>query len=234
MTEDSVKNDATHEAGSLDFTIYTDPLCCWSWGAIMHWEQLIERLGSSATWALRMGGLIPSWQNFTDEVHSVTRPAQMGPVWMHAAQLVHRAINTSIWHTDPPASSYPACIAVKAAQLQSPEMGWEYFKLLQNAAMADARNIAKANVLLSLSAQLAALHESFDPVQFELDYNSEAAMHSFRKDLTDAQHDRVKRLPTMVIRKSTGEQMSLAGFRTYDEVMRLLREAGVPTAATGK
>jgi putative protein-disulfide isomerase len=225
MTDDSVKNDATQQAGSFDVTIYTDPLCCWSWGAITHWERMIERLGETATWQLRMGGLIPSWQNFTDEVHSVTRPAQMGPVWMHAAQLVHRPINTRIWHTDPPSSSYPACVAVKAAQMQSPEMGWEYFKLLQHAVMTKARNVAKANVLLSLSAQLAASHDCFDPAQFELDYNSEAAMNAFRKDLQDAQYNRVKRLPTMIIRKSNGEQMLLAGFRTYDDMLQLLKQA---------
>ena len=95
-----------------------------------------------------MGGLLPSWDNFSDDVHSVTRPAQMGPVWMHAAQLVNRPISTRIWHGDPPSSSYPACVAVKAAGLQSPEWGRKYFEYAQEAVMTEGKNIARPPVLL--------------------------------------------------------------------------------------
>src|SRR4051812_7028555 len=103
----------------IDITIFTDPLCCWSWAFDTQLQQLKGILKRQATWNYRMGGLLPSWNNFHDNENAVSRPIQMGPVWMHAGQIAHKPIAHQLWMTEPPASSYPACIAVKCAQLQS-------------------------------------------------------------------------------------------------------------------
>ncbi len=107
----------------IEVTIYTDPLCCWSWAFEPQLQQLKSALTGKASWHYRMGGLIPSWKNFHDEVNSVTRPVQLGPVWMHAGQIANMPINHLVWMKDPPASSYPARIDVKCAQLQAAALG---------------------------------------------------------------------------------------------------------------
>lgn len=86
-----------------------------------------------------MGGLIPSWTNFHDEVNAVTRPVQMGPVWMHAGQVANRPIHHLLWMKNPPSSSYPACIAVKSAQLQSGGHGESLLQRLREAAMVEEK-----------------------------------------------------------------------------------------------
>ena len=54
-----------------------------------------------------------------------------------------------------PASSFPACIAVKCAELQSPSIAAQYLQALQEAVMVESKNISKTNVLLEAAAQLA-------------------------------------------------------------------------------
>src|SRR4051812_2644561 len=103
----------------LNITYYTDPLCCWSWAFEPQWRRLLFEYGEQITFQLKMGGLIPAWNAYHDATNHVSRPIQMGPVWMHASQLSGMPMNTRIWMENPPASSYPACIAVCCAGLQS-------------------------------------------------------------------------------------------------------------------
>src|ERR1700712_3438949 len=135
----------------IDITFYTDPLCCWSW--IMQPQLLLVQsaLGEQASWHLKMGGLIPDWTHFQDEANAVSRPAQMAPIWMHAAQVAGIDICHRLWITDAPATSYPSCIAVKCAQLQSSALAALMLWELQNACMSGCVNIAKKDALFKVA-----------------------------------------------------------------------------------
>src|SRR5215203_5516 len=138
----------------IEITIFTDPLCCWSWAFEAQLQQLKSILSGQAIWNYRMVGLLPSWSNFHDPVNAVSRPAQMGPVWMHAGQMAGQPICHQVWITDPPASSYPACIAVKCAQLQFELAGESMLNLLRQACMTHGKNIAKQNILFEAANKL--------------------------------------------------------------------------------
>ena len=154
---------AQQEADRVEITYYTDPLCCWSWGFEPQWRRLQYEFTGKLTWHYCMGGLLPSWENYNDDMNSISRPIQMGPVWMHASQLSGMPMNTRIWMEDPPASSYPACIAVKCAEMQSSAAGERYLRLLREALMINGKNIAKQCVLCFDSTQLGCVL-SFDLV----------------------------------------------------------------------
>jgi putative protein-disulfide isomerase len=47
----------------------------------------------------------------------------MGPEWMQAGRIAGLMVADKIWITDPPSSSFPACIAVKCAEDQSTALG---------------------------------------------------------------------------------------------------------------
>jgi len=106
---------------NLQIEYFTDPLCCWSWAFEQPWRSLRAVLGDHLTWHYRLGGLIPSWDRYEDPLHNVHRPAQMAPLWFEVRQLTGVSLDERIWQEDPPSSSYPACLAVKAAELQSPQ-----------------------------------------------------------------------------------------------------------------
>src|SRR4051812_29789560 len=122
-------------ADRVEILFYTDPLCCWSWGFEPQWRKLQYELQDHLVFRYIMTGLLPSWQNFNDPLYSVSRPQQMGPVWMEAAKVSGMPIYDRIWVEDPPASSYPACIAVKSVQLQSTTAAARYLRMLREAAM---------------------------------------------------------------------------------------------------
>src|SRR4051812_38967292 len=137
---DPLKNAGT--ADPVEIVYYTDPLCCWSWAMEPQWRKLRYQFRHHLKWRYCMGGLLPSWSHFTDGVNSVSRPAQMGPIWMEASHISGMPINNHIWINDPPASSYLSCIAVKCVALQAPELEDWYLRLLREAVMLHGKNIA--------------------------------------------------------------------------------------------
>lgn len=115
-----MRDKENSKADLLEITYYTDPLCCWSWAFEPQWRRFLYEFRGKIRYRYCMGGLLPQWNNYNDAINSVTRPIQRGPVWMHAKQMSGMPIDQNIWMRDPPSSSYPACIAVKCAALQSP------------------------------------------------------------------------------------------------------------------
>ena len=200
------------KAGGVEVTFYTDPLCCWSWAIRPEWEQLREELGPSIDVTYKMAGLLPSWHHFHDPVNSISKPLHMGPEWMHAKTVSGAQINDQIWITDPPASSYPACIAVKCASLQSKEAEERYLYLLQKAVMIDGMNIARTSVLLEAAA---AMRGSFDLSLFERDLLGERGKEPFRLDMQECKYLNITRLPTLVFRRAGQPSLLLSGYQSY-------------------
>jgi putative protein-disulfide isomerase len=207
---------------SIDITLFTDPLCCWSWAFEAELQQLKALLEGNATWTIKMGGLIPSWDNYHDTVNSVSRPSQMGPVWMHAGQIAGKPICHQVWMKDPPASSYPACIAVKCAALQSSAAGESMLYLLQEQCMIMGKNIAKQEILFSAAQTLAHRDPSFDFDLFKEDFFSGKGLEAFRSDLHLLATYRINRFPALVIKIPGSKPMVMSGFRNHQEVLKVI------------
>jgi protein-disulfide isomerase-like protein with CxxC motif len=149
------KNKITgSQQDTLQVVYYTDPLCCWSWAFETVWQQFKTAYGKQLTIRYCMGGLLQQWQGYHDALLSVSRPAQMGPIWMQVNHTTGVPLDSTIWFRDPPASSYPACLAVKCAGLQSAAMEEQYLYLARKAVMTQQKNIARKEVLLELGAIL--------------------------------------------------------------------------------
>jgi protein-disulfide isomerase-like protein with CxxC motif len=160
--------------------------------------------------------MIPDWQSFNDPLHSVHRPAQMGPSWYEVRHLTGMPIDEMIWLQDPPASSYPACVAVKAAGLQGLGVQEAYLRRLREAVMLERRNVARCEVLVELFDELAG-----DPLRFRRDIVGNEALEAFREDLKDAGYRNIGRFPAFVLRGAAGRAVLLVGYRPYP----VLREA---------
>lgn len=201
----------------VDITYYTDPLCCWSWVMEPQWQRLRDELGDSLTITYKMGGLLPSWKNFNDPVNSIRKPIQMGPEWLQAKHVSGVGLNDRIWITDPPASSFPACIAVKSAGLQSKKAGALYLRLVREAVMLESRNIARTEVLLQLAHTLSRALPSFDPFSFRDDLRGKG-LDAFRDDWQEARYRGITRFPTLVFRSAGHAPILLSGYQSYDSL----------------
>jgi predicted DsbA family dithiol-disulfide isomerase len=214
------------EADGIDILYYTDPLCCWSWAFEPQWRRLQYEFSGKITWRYCMGGLLPGWKDYHDPVNSVSRPAQMGPVWMHARQLSGMPMHDRVWIKDPPFSSYPACVAVKCACLQSLDAGEKYLQLLRGACMVKGWNIARQAVLIKVATCLVGHYPlCMDLNRFTRDIKNYAGLEAFREDLQNLRYHNIKRFPTLVIRSSGQPAIIITGYRPYPVLLEALKQA---------
>jgi putative protein-disulfide isomerase len=218
-------NNTSSADGVVDIVYYTDPLCCWSWAFEPQWRRLRYEFDGNVRWRYCMGGLIPSWKAFHDAANAVSRPVQMGPVWMEASHLTGMPIQNAIWMTNPPASTYLACIGVKCAELQSPTAGERYLRLLREAVMLQGKNIALQSVLLQVAIEL----ELQDPLvfsadQFLQDLQGSKGKEAFRADLQEVQSLQITRFPTLIFRRSGHKPLMVSGHRPYAVLLDVMQQ----------
>lgn len=214
---------------------FTDPLCSWSWALEPERRRLETEFGQAIHWRTVMGGMIPDWLTYSDPLNSVSRPAQMGPQWLHVKSLTGVEIDERIWAEDPPGSSYPACLAVKAAQLQGRAAGESYLNRVRRAVMQERRNISRSEVLLELADELDGKGVfPFDAHLFRSDLDSEAAREAFRDDLKETRYREVGRFPTLILQAKGGTGVLMAGYRPYHilhaALLRVAPQLGTTTS----
>jgi len=215
-------NKVTRE-DRVEIAFYTDPLCCWSWALQPHLFKLLEEYQGIVSLRLYLGGLIKDWKQFSDPINNISKPSQMGPLWMDAARKTGVFIDESLWVNDPPLSSYPACIAVKTAELQSEEAGLIYYKAISEAAMTKGLNIAKPEVLVSVAKRIAEHRpEIFDLNHFLKNYNNLQSRQAFKADLQQVRFHNIGRFPTIVMKPVQGRSIIMTGYRDYEVLIEAL------------
>jgi len=217
-------NQGIKKAGLLEITYYTDPLCCWSWAFEPQWRRLLYEFKGKIEYHYCMGGLLPAWNNYNDALNSVSRPIQMGPVWMHAKQLSGMPMEQNIWMQDPPASSYPACIAVKCAARQSLHSEELLLRRLREAVMMRGENISKQEVLVKVAESVAADDKEFDVDKFTNDLKGDEALEAFRKDLQEVKFHNINRFPSLVIKNALNKAVFISGYRPYPVLLDALKQ----------
>jgi predicted DsbA family dithiol-disulfide isomerase len=222
LHKEQESNYSSNEADGIAVTYYTDPLCCWSWAMEPHLRRLQYEFGANITWRYCMGGLLPSWKNFNDPVNAVSRPLQMGPVWMHAARLSGMSIDHNLWMRDPPTSSYPACIAFKSVQIQSTQYAELYLRLLREACMLHGKNISRQEELVTLAKRLNQYYPDFNLSVFKEDLLNGKGREAFRVDLNEVNCSNIVRFPSMIFRKRDQPSILFTGYRSYKALLEII------------
>lgn len=170
--------------------------------------------------------MITEWENFHDPVNSVSTPAQMGPVWMHASAVSGVPMEDRIWHLDPPASSVPAALAVKCAGLQSRRAEEVFLDAVREAVMLKGINISKPDMLIGIAKAVeAAGPEIFSASKFEKELHGPLPLAALKKDMNEAVANRIGRFPTLIIRSRGNRGVIVTGYRPYEELLDAVRAA---------
>jgi putative protein-disulfide isomerase len=209
----------------VEVTYYTDPLCPWSWALEPQWRRLRFELGDQLTWHYVLGGMVADWQSYHDPVNEVHNPGQMAQQCYYVRQLTGMPLDERIWHDDPPSSSYPACLAVKAAERQGRGAGEAYLRRVREAVMLGRRNIARGEVLVELAEELASNPSPdfvFNVERFRDDILGPEARDALHGDLRQISYQKIGRFPTLVLRAQDKPGLALAGYRPYDVIRRAL------------
>ena len=168
-----------------------------------------------------MGGLIRDWNHFSDHMNDINRPSQVGPLWMEARHTTGQPMDEFLWIKDPVDTTYPACMAVKAAGLQSPVAEEAMLRELREAVMLHQKNIGKTEIILEVAAEL----EKKEVLGFSLfkeDWMSQKAADLFRKDLEKIKIKGITRFPTLLV-SNAERTIQITGYRPFEVLVDAFR-----------
>lgn len=148
----------------------TDPACVWSWAAEPAVRSLTVEFGEELEWTFVMGGLARDLSG-----DGLVRS------WLEAAAESGMPTDPRTWYEGPIRSTYPACMAVKAAQEQGPEAAGRYLRALREGIVALRRKLDTTEALVE-EARGAGLEAE----RFRTDLGSHAIVEAFGRDLDEA------------------------------------------------
>ena len=153
---------------------YTDPFCPWSWALEPARQKLQQELGAGLRLTYVLGGMRQELED----------PQQVALAVLEASAASGMPVDARLWLRDPPRSSHPACLAVKAAAEQG-DPG-PYLRRLREASLCRQRKLEGAEELIAEARATPGL----DLNRFKLDISSNAVLESFGGDL-----DRARAVP---------------------------------------
>ena len=145
---------------------YTDPACAESWAFEPAIRRLMVDFGPDLSFTYVMGGLAREYHD----------PPVMG--WLAATDGSGMPVDPLLWREGPIASTYPACMAVKAAAEQAADGGYRYLRALREGIFCLRRKLDTTEALVE-EARASAL----DVERFRIDLGSHAIVEAFGNDL---------------------------------------------------
>jgi predicted DsbA family dithiol-disulfide isomerase len=184
---------------------HTDPACPASWAAEPALRRLLVEFGADLSITYVMGGLAREYEApFESRVRE----------WLEYADRSDMPFDPLLWSEGPIRSTYPACIAVKAAAEQGAEAGGRYLRALREGLMCFRRKLDAKEALVE-----EARGTGLDVERFRIDLDSHAILEAFGADL-EARRSRSRELPFFVV----GENELVCG--PGDELRAAVQTAG--------
>lgn len=211
----------------VEILYFTDPFCSWCWACEPALYALRERYRDQLSVRYVMGGLVKAMSAFFDAANAIRSTAEVAPHWRMVSERSGQPIDERIMLdiTDPNWSTWPAGIAVKAAELQGAEVGERYLRRLRRAALAERIQVQLSEAQIELAAEVPGL----DLTALQAAILDGRAEQSFHQDLALCRAYGVTGFPTMLFRPAGAaapEAGILAGgYRstsTYEQILRRL------------
>ena len=142
--------------------------------------------GEGLQWTWVMGGLARRYdQGYAEPEAGIGGPAGPFPGlilhWLDVADQGRMPLDPRLWSEGPIASTYPACMAVKAAAEQGPLAAYAYLRAVREGLMCFRRKLDTTEALVE-EARRARL----DVERFRRDLGSHAIVEAFGADLDEA------------------------------------------------
>jgi predicted DsbA family dithiol-disulfide isomerase len=188
---------------------HTDPACPASWAAEPVLRRLMVEFGADLSITYVMGGLAREY-----EAPYESRVME----WLDHADRSGMPFDPRLWTEGPIRSTYPACMAVKAAAEQGPEAAGRYLRVLREGLMCLRRRLDGKEALVE-EARGAGL----DVARFRIDLDSNAIVEAFGADL-EATRAHSRELPFFVV----GDERPVCG--PGDDLRAALAQAGARPA----
>ncbi len=234
---------------SVEVRYYTDPACSWSWGAEPKLRRLMWEFSGELDFRWIMGGLARRFgPEYRDEEGSIgSGPscfADLMSHWLNVGGETGMPSDPRIWTECPLSSTYPACMAVKAACEQGPEAGYRYLRRVREGIFIERRRLDHADALAAEAGPA-----GLDSERFRLDLGSHAIVEAFGADLDEVRdvpeqartegkvrrtegHERVS-MPSAVFIGADGARHAVWGWKPLEDYREAALAAGASPVNEG-
>jgi len=206
----------------LRVTWYTDPHNVWCWG----FEPMMRRLEvvypDAVEVEIRMGGLFEDFTPVREQWARMSggRWTESVRAFFDAVAAHHRmpmAADLMLAAADDFTSTWPACIAAKAAELQGPEKGRRYLRALREAWCLDGRGIHRTSVQTDVARET-----GLDVDSFANALEDGRAEVAFREDRQVCERLGVTGFPTFEIQRGDASARinGWQPWEVFEDVMR--------------
>jgi putative protein-disulfide isomerase len=222
----------------------TDPACTWSWAFEPAIRRLMTEFGDELEWTFVMGGLARDYD--APDGSDAAREAPGGgwgvrqwllSHWLEVAAGHGMPCDPLLWREAPLRSTYPACMAVRAAAEQALDGGYSYLRAVREGLLCFRRKLDTAEALVDEARQV-----GLDSDRFRVDLESNATLEAFGADLEEVRtvpedaraqgkvkgegrRERVP-FPTLFFLGEGGERAATYGYARYEDVRAAALAAG--------
>ncbi len=199
---------ATTSEPVIEIIHFADPFCWWSWGL----EPILQRLkvvyGEQIRVSYRMGGMADKIDQWRKD-YNVADDESMKSWISDSISITGVPVDPDFIVKSSADSSWPACIAIKAAELQNGELAAKFFRRLMEAIQLKANNISQEEVYLSIAKAI-----GLDRAQMRKDISSGKAAKMFAKDRGEMN---VNFLTLVLTNKQTRKSKVIEGVFTSEQ-----------------
>jgi len=202
---------------------YTDPHNIWCWG----FEPTVRRLEvlypDTVEIETRQGGLFEDFSPVREQWARMS-----GGRWKDSVRAFFEAVSSQhrmpmnadamLESSDDFNSTWPACIAAKAADLQGPRNGWRYLRRLREAWCLEGRGIHQKEVQADVAKE-----SGLDLEAFVQALDDGSANEAFQRDRDECQALGISGFPTFVLRRDD-ETRQVDGWRPWDAFEEIVRD----------
>ncbi len=166
-----------HRAAAVEIVHFADPWCWWSWGLESVLQRLKEVYGDQIKVTYRIAGFaqhIHEWRHDYDVVDDEALLA-----WVNnSVSLTKMPVDPEYILKTKVESTWPACLAVKAAELQGEELSDRFLRRLMETIQVEAKNGCKEEVYLPIAEEV-----GLNISQLKKDAKSKRVMELFEEDM---------------------------------------------------
>lgn len=195
---------------------FTDLVCSTCWIIQPQLRKLKIEYGAYLEIEYCMGGLLPSWENYSRG--GISKPSDAADYWQRTAEKYDMPIYPDIWVKDPLSSSYPPSIAFKAAQMQDTDKAIIFLRRINEMLFFENQNIVEKKLL-----RQAAYEAGLDAARLLRDIAGKAQL-LFEADLDLVKELEIKVLPTFIFTDKYNHSKVLKGFQEYEQFEQVLLE----------
>jgi len=185
----------------VDVIHFADPWCWWSWGLEPVLSRLKEVYGDQVNVVYKMGGItddVSEWRREYDVVDDQALKAWVA----ESTSLTGMPADNEYYLKSGVKTTWPACIAFKAAQLQGEVVAERFLRRLMEVIALDAKDVSSEESLVEVGKEV-----GLDPARLGRDIRSGKAKSLFEHDKVEMN---VNFLTLLYANRRTGKALAVS------------------------